>query len=99
MDGIKLWDHLGGLFRILKLGVNLKLTLKKFERRKESFKVILKRMYEDMILGKVSEIMYNEISKEYEIKLTKISDIIEQSGNLINSFKNGIVLSTVIENF
>ena len=39
------------------------------------------------IIGKVSEIMYNEISKEYEIELTKISDKIEESSKL-NKDKN-----------
>ncbi|MCI5583205.1 MAG: recombinase family protein [Anaeroplasma sp.] len=69
---------------LAKYNINNQVSIdfKRLERRKEELKVILKRMYEDMILGKVSEIMYNEISKEYEIELTKISDKIEESSKL-----------------
>lgn len=69
---------------LAKYNINNQVSIdfKRLERRKEELKVILKRMYEDMILGKVSEIMYNEISKEYEIELTKISDKIEEFSKL-----------------
>jgi len=61
------------------------IDIKKLERRKENLKVIIKRMYEDMILGKISDIMYNEISKEYERELEMINDKIEESSKLNNN--------------
>lgn len=48
--------------------------IKKLEKRQEEIRLILKRMYEDYILGKVSEIMYNTNKQEYDEEIKEISN-------------------------
>lgn len=48
--------------------------IKKLEKRHEEIRLILKRMYEDYVLGKVSEIMYNTSKQEYDEEINEINN-------------------------
>ncbi len=48
--------------------------INKLEKRKEEIRLILKKMYEDYVLQKVSEMMYNDNKLDYEKELEIIND-------------------------
>jgi len=48
--------------------------INKLEKRKEEIRLILKKMYEDYVLQKVSEMMYNDNELDYEKELKIIND-------------------------
>lgn len=61
------------------------INYKRLAKRKEDIRLIIKRMYEDMVLGNISKMMYNENIKEYEEELiritSKLDDLDKQCNN------------------
>lgn len=69
--------------------------IRKLTKRVEELSLITKRLYEDMVLGKIGESLFNELSSSYQVekeelvnKITKLESNISKQKDTEKKFKD-----------